>query len=294
MKKVLFTLTLLCLQLVLLPFSASYAQDITKGHKILVVSHRGDWRNAPENSIQAVKNCIAMGVDMVEIDLKKTKDNQLVIMHDNRIDRTMTGKGKPEDYTLAQLKAMKLRNEMGAPTRHQIPTFKEVMEVAKGKILVNVDKGYDYFKEALTILKETNTTGQVIIKSRLPYKTVVKENSSVLDEVEYMPTLNADSPDAESFISDFLKDKRIKTFEVDFKRLTPEVQHVLERIRKAGKQLWFNTLWPNQCGGMDDDRAVELNDRDGSWGQIIKLGARYIQTDRPQALIDYLNETGNR
>lgn len=294
MKKITFILLALLLQAVCLPQVACYAQDITKGHKILVVSHRGDWRNAPENSIQAVKNCIAMGVDMVEIDLKKTKDNQLVIMHDYKIDRTMTGKGKPEDYTLAQLKAMRLRNEMGVPTRHQIPTFKEVMEVAKGKILVNVDKGYDYFKDVLDILKETNTTGQAIIKSRFPYKTVVKDNPGLLDEVEYMPTLDADDPNAETFIADFLKDKRIKTFEVDFKELTPQVQQVLDHIRKSGKQLWFNTLWPKQCGGMDDDRAVELNDKAGSWGQIIKLGARYIQTDRPQALIEYLNETGNR
>ena len=61
----------------------------------MVVSHRGDWRNAPENSIQAFRNCIDMGVDMVELDLKKTKDGVLVLMHDKKIDRTMNGKGFP-------------------------------------------------------------------------------------------------------------------------------------------------------------------------------------------------------
>ena len=45
-------------------------------HSVMVVSHRGDWRNAPENSLQAIQNCIDMGVDMVEVDLKKTKDAQ--------------------------------------------------------------------------------------------------------------------------------------------------------------------------------------------------------------------------
>jgi glycerophosphoryl diester phosphodiesterase len=57
--------------------------------RVLVVAHRGDWRNAPENSIQAIHNAIAMGVDIVEIDIHKTKDGQLVLMHDETIDRTM-------------------------------------------------------------------------------------------------------------------------------------------------------------------------------------------------------------
>lgn len=49
-------------------------------NSVLVVAHRADWRNAPENSVQAIRNCIEMGVDMVEIDLKKTKDGHLIFM----------------------------------------------------------------------------------------------------------------------------------------------------------------------------------------------------------------------
>ena len=115
--------------------------------KVLVVAHRGDWRNAPENSLQAFQNCIAMGVDMIEIDLKMTKDNQLVIMHDNTIDRTTDGKGKVSDYTLAELRKFHLKNGLGRVTFHPIPTLEEVLELTKGKILINIDKGYDYFQE---------------------------------------------------------------------------------------------------------------------------------------------------
>ena len=68
-----------------------------------------------------------MGVDMVEIDLKKTKDGHLVLMHDKTIDRTTTGKGKPEDYTLAELREFFLKGGHGQKTRHKIPTFEEVM-----------------------------------------------------------------------------------------------------------------------------------------------------------------------
>lgn len=67
--------------------------EISPSKEILVVSHRADWRNAPENSLQAIQNCIQMGVDMIEIDLKKTKDGHLILMHDKTLNRTTTGKG---------------------------------------------------------------------------------------------------------------------------------------------------------------------------------------------------------
>lgn len=107
--------------------------DALSSDDVLVVSHRGDWRNAPENSLQAIRNCIDMGIDMVEIDLKKTKDGHLILMHDKTIDRTTTGKGRPEDYTLEELKAFRLRGGAGHKIRHRIPTFEEVMELCKGK-----------------------------------------------------------------------------------------------------------------------------------------------------------------
>ena len=158
------------------PEIASYKENVYDSHSVdvveaigndgvLVVSHRGDWRNAPENSLQAIQNCIEMGVDMVEIDLKRTKDGHLVLMHDKTIDRTTTGKGRPEDYTLKELKEFYLRGGAGHKTRHKIPTFEEVMLLCKGKIMVNVDKGYEYFKEAYAILEETGTVNQCIIKS---------------------------------------------------------------------------------------------------------------------------------
>lgn len=155
--------------------------------RVLVVSHRADWRNAPENSLQGIRNCIDMGVDMVEIDLKKTKDGHLVVMHDKTINRTMTGKGNAEDYTLAELKAMRLKNGAGCKTRHQIPTLEEVMLLCKGKIMVNIDKGYDYFQEAYAVLEKTGTIDHCVIKAGLPYERVKAENGDVLDKVIFMP-----------------------------------------------------------------------------------------------------------
>ena len=77
-----------------------------KSKYVTVVAHRGDWRNSPENSIQAFKSCIEMGVDMIEIDVRKTKDNELVIIHDATVDRTTNGTGAVKDMTLAEMDAI--------------------------------------------------------------------------------------------------------------------------------------------------------------------------------------------
>ncbi len=259
-------------------------------HSVLVVSHRADWRNAPENSLQAIKNCIAMGVDMVEIDLKKTKDGQLILLHDKTIDRTTTGKGKPEDYTLAELRQFRLRNGAGHKTDHVIPTFEEVMTLCKGKILVNVDKGYDYFKDAYAILEKTGTVQQCIMKAGLPYEQVRKENGEVLEKMIFMPVINLHKDGAETIIDGYMKNLKPVAYELVFDNDGEEVQRLIKKVRDSGAKIFINSLWAELCGGHYDDRAVEQNEPDESWGWIIGQGVKLIQTDRPQQLLKYLRE----
>jgi glycerophosphoryl diester phosphodiesterase len=78
-------------------------------NSVFVIAHRGDWRNAPENSIQAIQNCIDMRVDAVELDLCITKDDQIILMHDVTLDRTTTGKGLVSDWTLDSLKTLNFK-----------------------------------------------------------------------------------------------------------------------------------------------------------------------------------------
>ena len=260
-----------------------------KSKKVLVVSHRGDWRNAPENSLQAFKNCIDMGVDMIEIDLHKTKDGQLVLMHDNTINRTTDGKGKVSDYTLAELKKLHPRNGMGRVTFHQPPTLEEVLNLSKGKILINIDKGYDYFKDVYVLLEKTGTTDQVVIKSGYDYAKVKADNGDVLNKVIYMPIVNLNKPDAEKMIDSYKALKPV-AIECCFSQVTPDVLRLLKKVNENGSKIWINSLWPSLNAGHDDDRAVELGEPDETWGWILKQGAALIQTDRPQALINYLKK----
>lgn len=271
-----------------------YAQNanekfkVSPSEEILVVSHRADWRNAPENSIQAIQNCINMGVDMIEIDLKRTKDGHLILMHDKTLNRTTTGKGSPEDYTLYEIKELFLKAGHGQKTRHKVPTFEEVMLLCKGKVMMNVDKGYEYFKEAYAILEKTGTVNQCVIKSSHSYDKVVKENGDVLKKVLFMPIVHIDKEGAEQIIDDYIANLKPVAFELVFKDDSPEVLRLIKKVRDSGAKIWINTLWPELCGGHDDDRAVELKEPEESWGWVINQGAKLIQTDRPALLLDYL------
>ena len=180
-----------------------------KSKYVTVVAHRGDWRNSPENSIQAFKSCIEMGVDMIEIDVRKTKDNELVIIHDATVDRTTNGKGKVSDLTLEEVKKLRLRAGHGVVTRHEVPTLEEVLNLCKGKVLINIDKGYDYFQQMYSLLTKTGTLDQVVIKGGHSYDKVKEQNGKVLDEVIYMPIVNLNNKNAEELLDGWLAAKPV-------------------------------------------------------------------------------------
>ena len=75
---------------------------------VIVVAHRGDWRNFPENSLEAIDNAIKMGVDVVELDVQRTKDGKLILMHDSTLNRTTTGEGQISEITLDSIQKVKI------------------------------------------------------------------------------------------------------------------------------------------------------------------------------------------
>ncbi|PST82051.1 glycerophosphodiester phosphodiesterase [Pedobacter yulinensis] len=262
------------------------------GKQVIVVAHRGDWRNAPENSIQAIENVIAMGVDVVEIDVQKTKDGQLILLHDQTLDRTTTGKGGAGDYTLEEIKKLFLRNGAGVATRHRIPTLEEALLCTKDRILVNIDKGYNHFAHCYELMLKTGTLNQVVIKGNVPYAQVLRDNEKVLNSVIYMPIVNLDRRDARAVIAGFQRAKRAVAFEFVFKTDTSAILQDFASIKSAGARVWVNSLWASLNAGHDDDLSVEEKKPEEGWGWILAKGANVIQTDRPRELIAYLKKRG--
>ena len=104
----------------------SILHDGGKSDYVMIFAHRGDWRNAPENSLKAYQNCIDEGLDGIEVDVQLTKDSVLVVMHDPTLNRTTTGTGNVADYTYAELQELYLKSPIGVVTRQKQPSFEDV------------------------------------------------------------------------------------------------------------------------------------------------------------------------
>lgn len=262
-------------------------------NKVLVASHRGDWRNACENSLEAIENAIKMGVDIVEIDLAQTKDGELILMHDSKLDRTTTGKGKVKDYTLAEIKELHLKNGCNIKTIYKVPTLEEALLIAKGRIMLNLDKGFDYFDQVYSLLEKTQTTNLVVMKSDTPADEVKERYSEYLDKVIFMPKVNLDNPNAIQKLRDYLRILKPVAIEFKFANDTNKLPFDVKVLMTGKSRIWYNTLWSTHAGGHDDD--CSLKDPEQGYGYLIdKLGARIIQTDRPAFLIDYLEYRGGK
>lgn len=256
---------------------------------VMVIAHRGDWRHAPENSLQAIRNCIDMGVDMVEIDVRMTKDSVLVLMHDETIDRTTTGTGLLADWTMDSLQTLYLKNGAGHPTHHKIPTLKEALQTSKGKIMLNLDKCYDYFDEVYPMLKETKTTDHILMKGWVTKDQLLVDFQSYLEDILYMPVIRITNQGAAKYIEDYLKGWQPVAFEFTFEKEHELIQK-FGSIRKKGMNIWANSLWEDLNAGYEDDMAV--HNPDSIYGWFVKNEVNMIQTDRPRLLLDYLRSKG--
>lgn len=95
--------------------------------RVWVVGHRGAAGHAPENTLAAVQQGIALGVDFVEIDVRRTADGALVALHDETVDRTTNGKGRIDRLSLRETQTLNAGNGQ------HIPTLEEVLEAVAGR-----------------------------------------------------------------------------------------------------------------------------------------------------------------
>ena len=171
---------------------------------VVVASHRGDWRNYPENSIPAIESVIRMGVDIMELDLKLTKDSVLVLCHDHTIDRTTTGRGRVCDITYDSIQRCFLRTAHGVRTPRKMPTLREALEVCKDRIVVNIDQGYEFYDMALKISEELGVTEQMLIKGKRPAEAVAAKFGEYEHNMMYMPIIDILKPQGQKLFGEYI------------------------------------------------------------------------------------------
>lgn len=242
---------------------------------VLVAAHRGAHMNNFENSIASTKEAIRLGVDIIEVDVRTTKDRYLILMHDSSIDRTTTGKGKVEEMTLAEIRKYKLRGPYGNISPEVVPTFEEFLQVTKGKIMVDVD------------MKTDNVSGIVgaVSKAGINNEVFYFDNDyHQLDEIKKIDRSAQIMPRAYSY---HMADSAITKYSPPTVHIDPGfyTDSLTAMLRKNKARVWINTLGEVDCN-IRYGNGVKVID------ELLKNGANMIQTDEPELLLQLLSHKG--
>lgn len=126
----------------------------------LRIGHRGAKAYEPENTLRSFRRALDLGVNAVELDVRKTRDGNLVVIHDDRVDRTTNGKGLVNELTLEEIK------ELDAGKGEKIPTLEEALEFLDKKVKILIElKEIGLEDKVLEIVKNKNLEDNVIIIS---------------------------------------------------------------------------------------------------------------------------------
>lgn len=241
---------------------------------VLVASHRAVHHQLPENSLPAISEAIRLGVDIVEIDVKVSKDGIPMLMHDGKIDRTTTGKGDLETQSFEELRKLRLVFN-GEVTEEMIPTLEEALQIAKGRIMVDLDLKTERIDKVIEVVRKMEA-GDFVFFFDSDYEILAKVDAASKNYM-LMPRAYSQAM-ADSALTRF----KPEVVHIDSKFYTSEVTGL---IRSKGARIWVNAL------GVPD---MEI--RKGNVAETLKnltsQGANIIQTDEPEKMIRGLRELG--
>lgn len=289
----------------------------------MVVAHRGGYyengvTTIPENSFPAIKQSIDTGVEMVELDVWKTKDDQYVIIHDKTVDRTTTGSGRVDELTLDELKELNLIIEdTGEVTSETIPTLEEAFEAVEGEIMLNIDikLPVEELVNVMNIAREMDVDEQIVIKNRVnnqvEFAAVQDTLSQLPFPVKFMPIIDDKLVSDPEFIVEVFEEFQPDAAEMlvrpqGYKQELIEdpgflfSEEVKEIAEEYDVRLWINTLFANPdlinngfINGFRND-ILALTEPDEVFGYWYDAGASVLQTDEPILAIDYLDSNDLR
>ncbi|BCH33669.1 glycerophosphoryl diester phosphodiesterase [Mesorhizobium sp. L-8-10] len=289
---------------------------------VMVVAHRGGGLQAgksrfPENSAAAVEDAIALGAEMIEIDVQKSKDGVYVVLHDSWLDRTTTCKGELVERSMTELASCRLVVEgTGVATAETVPTLADMFAVTKDRILVNIDNKLDpgELPGIVAVARGMGMADQLVIKQNLWNAEKVAEARRIVEAagpgVTFMPIIADDAVRETAFLESATRAVSANAVELIHWReagqpMTGDGGPLFgARARAVAARgdwhLWVNTYAiVNRTGGMlsggrGDELAVAAGFPEQSYGFWVDRGATMIQTDEPAAAIGWLTENGYR
>lgn len=257
MKKIFWgamIVALLLIAYISIPFLANIMncndKDIMKkNYEMLIVAHRGGAGMAPENSLLCIEKGIQVGADMVEIDIHMTRDGELVVCHDQTIDRTTTGTGRIADMALDEIRQYYLVDKLGKATKERIPTLKEVLELVNGRcdLLIEIKRTEDIYQgieqKLLDLIQAYHASEWTVVQSfndsvletLYALNKTVRLEKLVVFKFPWLPIIF----DGTFTNFNFEKYHYISSFNFYYKAMT---LNLLKKIHKEGKEVKVWTL----------------------------------------------------
>jgi glycerophosphoryl diester phosphodiesterase len=275
---------------------------------LIVVAHRGchapaphhGFDAAPENSTLALERCVAIGVDMMETDIRETKDGYLVMVHDERVDRTTDGTGRIADLTLAQIKALRLRQNEGGPdaplTDQRVLTLDEMLALANGRITLNLDVKDAIYPQVIAAVRRAGAQDRVTLKTRVGVGSQPLASIPPYDAVPFL-VIPQDGDDSGRGIPGIIAAQMvgpIKPVAIELPSRLPEraVPAIAARARTLGVRLWANVLDGGFVLGAGSDWDA-LRMPEAVWGRLVRDGASILLTDEPEAMVAMRDAAGH-
>lgn len=222
---------------------------------VKIIGHRGAAGYAPENTLYSFEVAIDLGCDRAELDVRLSKDGEAVVFHDEEISRIAKIHGNISDLTLAELKKLDL------PNKQKIPTLKEVIDICKGKIDLQIElKVSEESRLVNQIISHKNMINNIVITSFDP--DILQEMKRINPKLKVGLLFKEYSNDIWNFV---------KKIPLDF--IGPKADIVTyEMVHKA------HGLKKNVYAYHANDKKIIDN--------LIALGVDEIGTDFPKLLIN--------
>jgi len=246
-----------------------HAQQIPSiKHAFTVIAHRADHVIAPENSLSAIDSAIAHHADYVEPDLRTSADSNLVIMHDETIDRTTTDRGKVSKLLMSVLDTCHFKN-----SAETIPGFEACLQHCRDKINIYLDFKNADVRQTMALLEKYQFQQSVLVYINQPQQYI--EWRKWAPQVPLILSLPKEvkTPDQ---LALFLQKYPAEVLDGNFNAYSPEM---VTRAKALGVRVWPDIQSSNEM----------IN-----WPKALATGFDGLQTDHPQALIQWLTDKGKR
>ncbi len=246
-----------------------------EGLKPIVIAHRGNSGPAPACTMAAIRQAVDLGADMIELDVRSSRDGVAVIIHNDTVDETTDGKGPISSFSVAQLKELDAgswKDERYAGER--IPTLMEVLEFAKGKVNLSLDLKEEGIVPAMVgDIQAANMAADVVIcgccEPQAEKIREIDENLTVLLNMDSQLDKLAKRRDKSEFISHYINRAcrgKLAALNVNFKYVTHEL------IRRA--HLRALPVWTWTVDGKADMK------------RMLEMGVDAIYTNWPERLLE--------